>query len=86
MHPSLHNEINQLIKDFVRDLGDNIDIKDYAPYLVQLLKELELDAVHGHGKNIDDFRDVLNNFGGEIQERVNSGIRLKASNLILGLR
>ena len=41
--------------------------------LVRLLKEIELDVVHGYINNIDAFRQVLNDLGGEIQERLNSG-------------
>lgn len=73
MPPSNHNEIIQLIQDFARDLGDNVDIEDYGPFLVRLLKEIELDAVHGHEDNFSAFRRVLNDLGGEIQERLNSG-------------
>ncbi len=68
-----HNEIIQIIEDFAHDLGDNIDIDDYLPFLVRLLKEIELDAVHGHKDNFSAFHRVLNDLGGEIQERLNSG-------------
>lgn len=68
-----HSEITQIIQDFARDLGDNIDIEDYLPFLVHLLKEIELDSVHGHKDKISAFRRVLNDLGGEIQERLNSG-------------
>jgi hypothetical protein len=68
-----HSEIVQLIQDFARDLGDNINVEDLFPVIVLLLKEIELDLVHGHEENLGAFQQVLNELGGEIQERLNSG-------------
>ena len=68
-----HSEIVQLIQDFARDLGDNINVEDLFPVIVRLLKEIELDLVHGHEENLRAFQQVLNELGGEIQERLNSG-------------
>ena len=68
-----HSEIVQLIQDFARDLGDNINVEDLFPVIVLLLKEIELDSVHGHEENLGAFQQVLNELGGEIQERLNSG-------------
>jgi hypothetical protein len=73
MSASIHPEIIQLIQDFVRDLGDNVDIEDYLPVLVRTLREIELDLMHGHEENSSAYRALLNNLGGEIQERLNSG-------------
>ena len=73
MSDSIHPEIIQLIQDFVRDLGDNIDVEDYLPVLVRTLREIELDLMHGHEENSSAFRALLNDLGGEIQERLNSG-------------
>jgi len=73
MSDSIHPEIIQLIQDFARDLGDNIDAEAYFPVLVRLLKEIELDLTHGHEDNFSDFRALLNDLGGEIQERLNGG-------------
>ena len=73
MQKHIHPEIVQLIQDFVRDLGDNIDIEDYFPVLVRLLKEIELDMVPGHEDNLSEFVQLLNNVGSEIQERLHSG-------------
>ncbi len=66
MTASLHPEIIQLIQDFVRDLGDNLDIEDYLPVLVRTLKEIELDLTHGHEENSDAYRALLNSLGREI--------------------
>ena len=68
-----HSEILQLIQDFAHDLGDNVDVEDIYPVLVQLLKEIELDFTHGHEDNKDAFLQVLNDLGGEIQVRLHSG-------------
>jgi len=73
MSHSIHPEIIQLIQDFSRDLGDNIDEEDYFPVLVRLLKEIELDLTHGHEENSSTYRMLLNDLGGEIQERLNGG-------------
>lgn len=73
MPSSNHNELIQLIQDFAQDLGDNVEIDDYAQYLVRLLKEIELDLLHGHEDNVIPFRRLLNSLGSEIQERLNSG-------------
>ena len=62
MQKHIQPEIVHIIQDFVRDLGDNIDIEDYFPIMVRLLKEIELDMVHGHEDNLS-----------EIQERLHSG-------------
>jgi hypothetical protein len=68
-----HSEIVQLIQDFARDLGDNINIEDLFPVIICLLKEIKLDLVHGHEENLRAFQQVVNELGGEIQERLNSG-------------
>ena len=47
--------------------------EDYGPFLARLLKEIELDAVHGHEDNDSAIHRVLNDLGGEMQERLNSG-------------
>ena len=73
MPSSNHNELIQLIQDFAQDLGDNVEIDDYAHYLVRLLKEIELDHLHGNEDNVIPFRRLLNSLGSEIQERLNSG-------------
>jgi hypothetical protein len=73
MPTSIQPEIIQLIQDFVRDLGDNIDVEDYFPVLVRTLREIELDLTHGHEENSSAYRMLLNDLGGEIQERLNSG-------------
>jgi hypothetical protein len=73
MSDSTHPEIIQLIQDFTRDLGDNIDVEDYFPVLVQVLREIELDLTHGHEENSSAYRMLLNDLGGEIQERLNGG-------------
>jgi len=73
MSDSIHPEIIQLIQDFARDLGDNIDVKDYFPVIVRLLKEIELDLTQGHEDNSSAYRALLNELGGEIQERLNGG-------------
>ena len=74
MTASIHPEIIQLIQDFVRDLGDNLEIEDYFPVLVRTLREIELDLMHGHEENSGAYRALLNSLGGEIQERLNSGV------------
>jgi hypothetical protein len=74
MSASIHPDIIQLIQDFAQDLGDNLDIEDYLPVLVRLLKEIELDLMHGHEENSSAYRALLNSLGGEIQERLNSGV------------
>ena len=73
MSDSIHPEIIRLIQDFVRDLGDNIDVDDYFSVLVRLLREIELDLTHGHEENSSVYRMLLNDLGGEIQERLNGG-------------
>jgi hypothetical protein len=73
MSDSIHPEIIQLIQDFVRDLGDNIDVEDYFPVLIRVLREIELDLTHGHEDNSSAYRILLNDLGGEIQERLNGG-------------
>jgi len=73
MSDSTHPEIIQRIQDFARDLGDNNDVEDYFPVLVRLLKEIELDLTHGHEENSSTYRTLLNDLGGEIQERLNGG-------------
>jgi len=73
MPTPLNSEIEQLIQDFTRDLSDNIDPEDLLPVLVRLLKEIELDAMHGHEDNFNAFQMLLNDLGGEIQERLNTG-------------
>ena len=73
MSDSIHPEIIQLIQDFARDLGDNIEVEDYFPVLVRLLREIELDLTHGHEDNSSAYHTLLNDLGGEIQERLNGG-------------
>jgi len=73
MSDSIHPEIIRLIQDFVRDLGDNIDVDDYFSVLVRLLREIELDLTHGHEDNSSAYRALLNDLGGEFQERLNGG-------------
>ena len=73
MSDSIHPEIIQLIQDFARDLGNNIDVEDYFPVLVCTLREIELDLTHGHEDNSNVYRALLNELGGEIQERLNGG-------------
>ena len=73
MSDTIHPEIIQLIQDFVRNLGDNIAVEDYFPVLVRVLKEIELDLAHGHEEYTTAFRMLLNDLGGEIQERLNGG-------------
>ena len=73
MSDSTHPEIIQLIQDFARDLGDNIDVEDYFPVLIRVLKEIELDLTHGHEDNPSAYHALLNDLGGEIQERLNGG-------------
>ena len=70
---SNNTEIVQLIQDFTRDLGDNVDPEDYPTILVRLLKEIELDMAHGHEDNFSEFLQLLNSLGSEIQERLHSG-------------
>ena len=73
MSDSIHHEIIQLIQGFVRDLGDNIDVEDYFPILIRVLRKIELDLTHGHKENSSAYRALLNKLGGEIQERLNGG-------------
>lgn len=73
MSTSNNDELIQLVQDFVSDLGDNLNIEEYGPLLVRLLKEIEIDVAHGHEDNIDGFRSVLNYLGSEIQEKLNGG-------------
>ena len=73
MSDSINPEIIQLIQDFVRDLGDNIDNEEYLHVLIRVLREIELDLMHGHEENFSAYRALLNDLGGEIQERLNSG-------------
>ena len=47
--------------------------KTYFPVLVRLLREIELDLTHGHEDNASAYRTLLNDLGGEIQERLNGG-------------
>ena len=73
MSDSNHPEIIQLIQDFARDLGDNIDVENYFPVFLRLFKEIELDLTHGHEDISSAYRMLLNDLGGEIQERLNGG-------------